>query len=592
MKRTEPNTFTNPVDLDNVDIHDKFTNALSHHRLGRLSEAKQFYKETLIIDPNHADSLQLLGVVALQMGDPNLAVRLINRAIQINPGSEIYYNNLGVSFKSLDRFEEAIKNYRKAISIMPTYADAYNNLGIIYKEKGQAVKAVQFFHQAIEMNTGHFLAHKNLQETFKEFDVSPLTFNNSIQFLRFSSHSGGQVLTGISLDKRYFLKIELIHHPLKANTLDKEAEIIKFLNSKGCISCPQHISNGTISSEELNPWLDEKQVKIVEVSGQETFPYILEQYIEACTGTLPDMLLSLIEQKNLGVYHGDLKPDNLKFDPQSGVCYLIDYDQAEFLDKKRIGLSNIDFFKWCDQRAHEKYNFNSFLKYFQNIDYFRHVLPLFRDEAFNLGATTLYKKQQTTLASCGIYHSIRENSIFADGERDISERVKLLDKINLKQSEKILDIGCNSGLLSRYLHDRGCDVTGIDLDSSIIVAAKMITNILQKNIKFECRDIDVEGITGEYDTVMLFSVLHHTRNMVVNAGLIAKACKRIIIECRLSEDGAKPEENGWSKTSAWNYPNTEIMIEKLEEMFPGFKMMKNHGKADRERYVLEFYKIN
>jgi len=32
------------------------------------------------------------------------------------------------------------------------------------------------------------------------------------------------------------------------------------------------------------------------------------------------------------------------------------------------------------------------------------------------------------------------------------------------------------------------------------------------------------------------------------------------------------------------------MIENLERMFPGFKLEKNHGKADRERYILEFSK--
>jgi len=590
VKAAELNAIPNLEDVSHLDIHDKFEKALSHHESGRLLEAKQIYEKILIGDPNHSDSWHLLGVIALQLGDPDLAGSLIKRAIRINSNSEIYYNNMGTALKNMGRLEEAIENYMIALSIMPGYTDVYNNLGIVYKLKGQRVKAIKLFHQALEMEPNNILAGNNLQAALNEHHVKPVIISNISQFVRFNSHSNGKVMTGISRDKQHFLKIELIHHPLKANSLDKEAEIIRFLNRKGCTSCPKIFSNGRISAEELLPWLDEDQIKIVEMTGQESFAYILEQYIEAGTATLPDMLLSLIEQKSLGVYHGDLKPDNLRFDHQSGICYLIDYDQAEFIDNRTSRLSNLEFFKWCDRRAYAKYNFNSFLEYFQNIDYQIHILPLFRNESFNLGATSLYKKQQTTLSSSGIYHSIQENSIFCDGERDLSERVGLIDKINFKHNERILDIGCNSGLLSRYLHDRGCHVRGVDLDPSIIHAAKMISNILKKNIEFECRDIDLKGISGTYDTVMLFSVLHHFRGIEYNAGLIAEACKRIIIECRLVEDGAKPEENGWKKTSSWNFETLEIMIGNLELIFPGFKLKVNHGKADRERYILELSK--
>ncbi len=47
-----------------------FQQALRLHRAGRLAEAEQFYRQILAAVPNHADSLHMLGVLALQSGRP------------------------------------------------------------------------------------------------------------------------------------------------------------------------------------------------------------------------------------------------------------------------------------------------------------------------------------------------------------------------------------------------------------------------------------------------------------------------------------------------------------------------------------------
>ena len=573
------------------ETKEKAEQALKHHQSGRLEEAKELYREILEINPRNADAWHLLGVLSLQQGSHDFAIKFIGQAIFLNPSAGIYHNNLGTALKSAGKIDEAIASYNTALSISPDSPSVYHNLGDLFRKQGFGMKAIQFFHKAFLIDKNHAPAQKAMQEIFKELNLRPLDLGHGMRFAYFDSHTRGQILTGVSLDGNFFIKIKIIHHPLKVNTLEKEAEIMQYLNSRGCMSCPRYITGGTIPAESLLPWLDTDQARIVRASNKRFFSYIVDQYVESDgTPTAADMLLSVIEQKNLGVYNGDLKPDNLRFDRNLNICFLIDYDQAEFLDENIKQLDNPDFFEWCDQRAQEKYNFTSFLQYFRNLDYSQHVLPLFRNGAFNLGETALYKSQKTTLAKCGIYHSIKEKSIYADGERDLSDRIRLLEAITFEKDEKVLDIGCNAGLLSRYLHDRGCNVTGIDLDPSIIRAAKIISNILQKDIRFECWDIDIKGIPGTYNTVMLFSVLHHTRNVVKNAGLIANASRRIIIECRLVESGAKPELNRWTRTSEWKFSSVDAMVENLEKMFPGFMLQKNHGGVDRERYILEFSK--
>ena len=42
--------------------------AVQHHQAGRLQAAEQIYRQILAVEPNHADAIHLLGVIAHQVG--------------------------------------------------------------------------------------------------------------------------------------------------------------------------------------------------------------------------------------------------------------------------------------------------------------------------------------------------------------------------------------------------------------------------------------------------------------------------------------------------------------------------------------------
>ena len=98
---------------------------------------------------------------------------------------------------------------------------------------------------------------------------------------------------------------------------------------------------------------------------------------------------------------------------------------------------------------------------------------------------------------------------------------------------------------------------------------------------------------GSFDTVMLFSVIHHTENIFENCKKIASSAHRILIECRCNEGGAKPLFNGeWIRTTIWKYENIDEMREGLERLFPGFNATQVFGPGDRERYIIELTRTN
>ena len=93
--------------------------AIHHHQSGRLAEAKAFYQSILAVDPRHADALHLLGIIAHQVGQNNIAVDLIGKAIAINGMVTAYYFNQGAALKALGRPNDALASYEAAVRTAP-----------------------------------------------------------------------------------------------------------------------------------------------------------------------------------------------------------------------------------------------------------------------------------------------------------------------------------------------------------------------------------------------------------------------------------------------------------------------------------------
>ena len=57
--------------------------AVQHHQAGQLQAAEQIYRQILAVDPNQADALHLLGVIASQTGQHEVAVEFIRPGYRI-----------------------------------------------------------------------------------------------------------------------------------------------------------------------------------------------------------------------------------------------------------------------------------------------------------------------------------------------------------------------------------------------------------------------------------------------------------------------------------------------------------------------------
>lgn len=392
---------------------------------------------------------------------------------------------------------------------------------------------------------------------------------DDINFTNIKTTKAGDISVGFN--DKYIIKIEHGKHPWKLRTFSEEMEIIKQLNSSQCVSCPTLVSEGKLKNGERY--------------------FIQERFSNQRGFNAADMMFSILEQKSFGVCQGDFKRDNFIFNDDS-VCHIIDYDQAIY-DERFIDMGNLEYLEWFNQFFVDRWkklglNFADIYS-FGRLDK-EEILGLFKNDSFNLGETSIFQEQITTNTQSGIYHSLNADRIHIDGARNLDSRLAALDTIEFKNDEKVLDVGCNMGLLGHYLHDRGCKVTGIDMDHKIIVGAKMVANILNKDIQFKYLDLDTAKIEEDYDTICLFSVIHHVANFQQVTENISQKCNRIILECRLKEQGAKPVHGGWVQSSGWSFNCSHELINYLESVFKGFKFQKHHGNVDRQREIITFVK--
>ena len=185
------------------------------HAAGRLGEADQVYRQVLAAVPDHADSLHMLGVVALQAGQPETALHWFDRAIAVRPpaagsaahsaaqtAAAVYHVHrahallalgrpgdalaacqralqlrrnsaeasfaMGHALSDLGRPEDAIAAYRTALRQNPALPDLANSLALALREANKLEDAAGVLQAGLDRNPADELARENLASLQKD----------------------------------------------------------------------------------------------------------------------------------------------------------------------------------------------------------------------------------------------------------------------------------------------------------------------------------------------------------------------------------------------------------------------------------------
>jgi tetratricopeptide (TPR) repeat protein len=145
-----------------LDPAAELTQAIGHHKAGRLEAAEDGYRRALAADPRLPDALRLLGVVRYQRSDPTEAEDFLNQAVRSAPDNAKVHDNRGYVLSGLGRTEEAIAAFQQAVALEPKNPTFLFNLGNLLCSTERTNEAIAFLRRAVEAAPGHLTAHQQL----------------------------------------------------------------------------------------------------------------------------------------------------------------------------------------------------------------------------------------------------------------------------------------------------------------------------------------------------------------------------------------------------------------------------------------------
>lgn len=132
---------------------EKLRHAFEKHGAGDVAAATALYREILAEEPQQPDALHMLGVIAMQNGQRELALKLMEAALAKNPDLALAWHNRCLVLRALHRPDEALESARQALALGPGLADAWDMAGSILREKRQFAEACACLERAVALRS-------------------------------------------------------------------------------------------------------------------------------------------------------------------------------------------------------------------------------------------------------------------------------------------------------------------------------------------------------------------------------------------------------------------------------------------------------
>lgn len=135
---------------------------------GNIEEGTRILERVLALDKGNPYTYSYLGsVYAMQLGQPENAVRFFKELITLEPDFPSGYVNLGNTYALLGRYNQAKRYYEMEIDVRPRSADAYFNLGKVYSLEGKKNEARKAFEKVLEIDPSMTMVNSYLRQLRK-----------------------------------------------------------------------------------------------------------------------------------------------------------------------------------------------------------------------------------------------------------------------------------------------------------------------------------------------------------------------------------------------------------------------------------------
>jgi tetratricopeptide (TPR) repeat protein len=148
-----------------LDAFEWFERGYANDASGNCTEAVKDYDRAVQLNPGYALAYDNRGKCYIKLKDYLQAVRDFDKAIALGPEVATTHYNRANAYNRLGDYRRAIMDFDRAIDLDPRLAVAYNNRGNVYYRLGNYRKALTDFNSAIALEPGFAIAYYNRGNT-------------------------------------------------------------------------------------------------------------------------------------------------------------------------------------------------------------------------------------------------------------------------------------------------------------------------------------------------------------------------------------------------------------------------------------------
>jgi tetratricopeptide (TPR) repeat protein len=153
-----------PKDL--IAFHETYSRAHLLVGEGQFSEAKGLYESLASQRPKYAGTYFSLAGIAFRQRDYAEAVRILPKAIELDPNDYLYPLYLGIALFKLNRLSEALVHLQEAEKLEPRSSEVLANHGLALLRAKRVEEGAEKLQKAVQFDPQNDIAHQGLAQAY------------------------------------------------------------------------------------------------------------------------------------------------------------------------------------------------------------------------------------------------------------------------------------------------------------------------------------------------------------------------------------------------------------------------------------------
>jgi predicted O-linked N-acetylglucosamine transferase (SPINDLY family) len=136
-----------------ANISSMISQGVDQFQKGNLDNAERLISTALKIQPKNPDALQILGVIKNLKGEHEEGIRLLKKAISLDPSNGFIHLNLAKALSDTNKDFYALPHHQQAIRTMPENPNAWLNYGVSLVKLHRQEEALVIYEGGLKLHS-------------------------------------------------------------------------------------------------------------------------------------------------------------------------------------------------------------------------------------------------------------------------------------------------------------------------------------------------------------------------------------------------------------------------------------------------------